>query len=156
VSLELHSPAARGLRRYVRLVAAALAPAVECSVVHWDQPVNAYLTLAGRLHWFPGRSVALTWDSRHGWAMVLTTCGGERLITLRYLGDDMLPAPDDVAEFSCRLFRDELAGWADPPRAAEDVTERLARYATPHHRPHRQYYRAVHLYGVVTSHPGRA
>jgi hypothetical protein len=72
--MDFHSAAARGLRRYVRLVTAALGPNVDCVAVHWNHPANAYLALTGRLHWFPGRTLALTWDSRHGWAMVLASC----------------------------------------------------------------------------------
>lgn len=161
MNLDFHSAAARGLRRYVRLVAAAMDPAVDCAVVQWDHPANAYLALTGRLHWFPGDDVALTWDSRYGWAMILVTRTRRTLFTLRYLGGDLLPAPPAVAAFSGRIFRDEFAGQADPPpaRATGDVRElvdRLGRYAVPPHCPRRRRVGPVHLYGVVTSHPGRA
>lgn len=36
--MDFHSAAARGLRRYVRLVTAALGPDVDCTAVHWDRP----------------------------------------------------------------------------------------------------------------------
>jgi hypothetical protein len=155
MNLEFHSAAARGLRRYVRLVAAALGPAVDCAAVHWDHPANAYLALTGRLRWFPGRAVALTWDGQHGWAMALATCASESLTVLRYLGNDVLPAPRDVATFSDRLFRDEFVGRADPPAVGgsahvRELAARLACYAAPcraRHRPDG----VVHLYGVITS-----
>lgn len=160
MNLDFHSPAARGLRRYVRLVAAALGPAADCSAVHWDHPVNAYLALSGRLRWFPERTVALTWDGRDGWAMVLTRHPGGTLLVLRYLGHDVLPAPHAVATFSARIFRDEFAGQAEPPtRAARedpDLVTRLACYAARHQERRRRQEHPVHLYGVITSRPAGA
>jgi hypothetical protein len=160
LDLDFHSAAARGLRRYVRLVAAALGAGVDCVAVHWDHPANAYLALSGRLHWFPGRALALTWDAEHGWALALATCASESLTVLRYLGNDILPAPRDVATFSGRLFRDEFAGQEEPPAVggvahARDLAHRLACYAAPHRGRHRPA-GVVHLYGVITSGFGRA
>jgi len=160
MDLEFHSTAARGLRRYVRLVTAALEPTVDCAAVHWGDPVHAYVALSGLLHWFPGRAVALTWDAEHGWAMVLASCEVQAQIVLRYLGNDILPAPRDVATFSGRLFRDEFAGRADPPLTggaaqAHDLAARLACYAGPCRGRHRAA-GVVHLYGVITSGFGRA
>lgn len=160
MDLDFHSAAARGLRRYVRLVAAAMGSEVDCAAVHWDHPAGAYLALTGRLHWFPGRALALTWDAEQGWAMALATCASESLTVLRYLGNDILPAPRDVATFSGRLFRDEFAGRADPPLAgggahARDLLARLACYAVPCRGRHRRD-SVVHLYGVITSGFGRA
>jgi hypothetical protein len=152
MDLDFHSAAARGLRRYVRLVVAALGPEVDCAAVHWDHPANAYLALTGRLHWFPDRALALTWNAAHGWAMVLATCASGSLMVLRYLGNDVLPAPQAVATFSGRLFRDEFAGQEDPPAAgyALDLVQRLACYAAPC-RARRRPASVVHLYGVITS-----
>lgn len=159
MNLHFHSPAARGLRRYVRLVAAALAPAVDTAAVRWDHPANAYLGLTGRLRWFPDRDMALTWDGERGWAMVLATCATGAMTVLRYQGTDVLPAPQDVAAFSGRLFRDEFAGLADPPprqgvEQAREVALRLAGYAVPcRGRPLTGNGKTtpVHLYGVITS-----
>jgi hypothetical protein len=155
LDLDFHSAAARGLRRYVRLVAAAMRPEVDCAAVHWDHPANAYLALTGRLHWFPGRAVALTWNAEHGWAMVLASCAVQTQIVLRYLGSDVLPAPRDVAAFSGRLFRDEFSGQENPPAVggvahARELAQRLACYATPCRGRHRPA-GVVHLYGVITS-----
>lgn len=153
MNLEFHSPAARGLRRYVRLVAAGLAPAAEHTAVHWTHPVRAYLALPGRLRWFPGRDVALTWDERHGWAMVLAARPTESLAVLRYLGADLLPAPGDVAAFTGRLFGDELTGEIEPPPRgnALELTARLATYAGPRRGRHRAEPHPVHLHGVITA-----
>lgn len=158
MKLDFASPAARGLRRYVRLVATVLEPAADCSAVRWDHPVHAYLGLAGRLRWFPARDVALTWDCRHGWAMVLSTPEGATLTVLRYLGHDLLPTPRQVASFADRLFRDEFAGQADPPTTVDaDLVTRLSGYAVPDRARHRRRdARPVHLYGVITSRPGHA
>jgi hypothetical protein len=152
MNLDCHSAAARGLRRYVRLVSDALEPDVVRTAVHWIHPVRAVIALSGRLRWFPGRQVALTWDEREGWAMVLAACADGSLTVLRYLGSDVLPAPPAVATFSGKLFGDQFAGQYDPPgaTAAAELTERLAAYATPGRARHREE-RPVHLYGVITS-----
>lgn len=153
MNLEFHSPAARGLRRYVRLVAAALDPAAEHTAVHWTHPVHAHLALPGRLRWFPSRDVALTWDERHGWAMILTARPAESLAVLRYLGRDVLPAPHEVAVFSGRLFADELVGHLDPPPRGQprELADRLAAYAGRRRGRHRDQSHPVHLYGVITA-----
>lgn len=157
MNLDFRSPAARGLRRYVRLVAATLGPAVTCTAVHWHHPVNAYLALSGRLRWFPARDVALTWDGRDGWAMVLATPAGATLTILRYFGQDVLPAPRQVALFCGRLFRDEFAGQAEPPPGIDcDLVTRLAGYAVVSRGRHRRDGQQVHLYGVITAGAGRA
>jgi hypothetical protein len=155
LDLDFHSAAARGLRRYVRLVAASMRPEVDCAAVHWDHPANAYLGLTARLHWFPGRALVLTWNGMHGWAMALASCAVQSQIVLRYLGNDVLPAPRDVAMFSGRLCRDEFAGQEEPPAAGgaaqvRDLTQRLACYAAPSRGRHRAP-GVVHLYGVITS-----
>ncbi|MDI5978148.1 DUF6292 family protein [Amycolatopsis magusensis] len=158
-SSPFDAAAARGLRRYVRLVTAAVGPAVDTAAVHWDHPATACLVLTGRLRWFPGRDVALTWDGKHGWAMVLVTPATGALVALRYQGTDVLPVPQDVAAFSAGLFRDEFPGLPDPPpgrRAAHarEVARRLAAYAVPgrgRHLTGRGAAAPVHLYGVITS-----
>lgn len=153
MNLDFRSPAARGLRRYVRLVADVLDPDVDRTAVHWVHPVRAHLALSGRLRWFPGREVTLTWDEWYGWAMAVAACTDDSPTVLRYLGNDVLPAPRDVARFSGRMFRDEFVGLPDPPaRAAQtDVTTRLSEYAVHCHARHRRQNRPVHLYGVITS-----
>jgi hypothetical protein len=152
MNLDCQSAAARGLRRYVRLVADALEPAVDRTAVHWIHPVRAEIALSGRLHWFPGRPVALTWDERDGWAIVLARCTTGSLTVLRYLGHDILPAPQAVATFSGKVFGDQFAGQYEPPRwgRPDDLTERLAGYAAPC-RPRHRGEPPVHLYGVITS-----
>jgi hypothetical protein len=153
VNLDCHSEAARGLRRYVRLIADELHPQVERTAAHWVHPVRATVALTGRLHWFPGRPLALTWDEHYGWAMVLAACSTGGLTVLRYLGSDLVPAPETVATFSRKLFADQFAGQYDPPApdTARNVTARLAAYARPC-RARRRGKHPVHLYGVVTSH----
>jgi uncharacterized protein DUF6292 len=152
MNLDCHSASARGLRRYVRLVAEALAPQVERTAVHWVDPVRATVALSGRLHWFPGRPLALTWDEHYGWAMVLAACAAGGLTVLRYLGPDILPPPREVATFSRKLFADQFAGQYDPPApgTTREVTARLTAYARPCRSRYREQ-RPVHLHGVITS-----
>lgn len=157
MNLDFQSPAACGLRRYVRLVTAMLGPAVTCTAVHWNHPANAYVALSGRLRWFPARDVALNWDGRDGWAMVLVTPAGATLTVLRYFGQDVLPTPRQVALFSGRLFRDEFAGQAEPPRGVDcDLMTRLAGYAVVGQAHQRRVGQQVHLYGVITARSGPA
>lgn len=155
--LHCRSAPTRGLRRYVRLVALALGENVGRSMVNWEHPVDAYLTLRERLRWFPEREVALGWNADQGWTMFLTAHTRGCRTVLRFLGDDLLPTPSAVATFSARVFHDEFAGQAEPPpeRTADDdreLTLRLAAYAVPH-RDHRgsPSLQRVHLHGVITS-----
>lgn len=157
MNLDFHSPAARGLRRYMRLVSAVLDPVVEYTTVQWRHPVNAYVSLSSRLHLFPTREVGLRWDEKDGWAMVLATCAAESQTVLRYLGHDRLPEPEAVGVFAIRVFHDEFAGQTGPPTAsgtARELATRLANYATTTGR-HRRPPHSVHLYGVITSRPSR-
>ena len=154
MKLDCDSAPARGLRRYVRLVAVALGPAVRRSAVDWGHPVNAHLVLNDRLRWFPSREVALGWDATEGWTMVLGASARGSRTVLRFLGDDPLPKPADVAAFSARMFHDEFTGQADPPPLPtvtdeRDLAARLAGYAVPYRVHHRT--RRVHLHGVITS-----
>lgn len=159
MKLDCHSAPARGLRRYVRLVAEALGPNVSRSVVYWGHPVDAYLTLNDRLRWFPARDVALDWNASEGWTMILTAYPGRSPTVLRYYGGDLLPDPVAVAMFSERMFRDEFTGQLDPPPEgtadARDIVARLGRYAGPYRVRHQGVHR-VHLHGVITSWHARA
>ncbi|HKN52653.1 MAG TPA: DUF6292 family protein [Amycolatopsis sp.] len=122
---------ARGLRRYVMLVGAALdSPAWYCEV---EVPASAYLAVEGRIPRYPDQEIALVWDERDGWAALLESAGGDEVV-LAYLGEDVLPPPERVAEFAQELFADGYPGRPDAPdlRGPGDpdgFDDRIAGYA---------------------------
>jgi len=132
MELEFDSAAARGLSRYVELVAEALGLAGGGSLVQLGPPVNAYLALEGRTPLFPTRDVALLWDEEHGWSAAVET--DNELVVLCYLGGEVLPLPAAVAAFARRALAATHAGRAEPvvlrtADAADDLADRLADYA---------------------------
>jgi hypothetical protein len=136
MELEFDGAPARGLRRYVRLVAAASGLSGDSYCVQLDPPANAYLALERRLPGFADRDVALLWDERQGWALAIETTSGEDLVVVSYLGVDVLPAPRTVAEFAEQLLGNEFPGQPEPPnfRASDcddGLSEQLAAYAAP-------------------------
>jgi hypothetical protein len=131
VDLEFDSPAARGLREYVRLVAAALGLRGQSWLVQLEPPANVYIALDDRLPRHPSRDVALIWDEERGWALELEPGRDEELCVLGYLGDDVLPAPDAVASAVRQSFV-EVPNRPPVFRAAaddDDLPARLTAYA---------------------------
>lgn len=136
MELDTDTRAARGLRRYVRLVATALDLGAHGYFVQLERPVGLYLAVDGHLPRFPTHDVALTWHEEHGWAAGVETRSGADLLILRYLGREVLPPPRTVARFVHDLFAGRSPGQPDPPAFrhvddADDLPERLAGYATP-------------------------
>lgn len=104
---------ALGLRQYLLAVAEALdAPAWFCEVT---VPAGAYLVLERRLPRFPEHDTAMLWDERDGWSLAVETASGEDLITLAYLGAELLPPPDEVVRFVRDLLAGGHPGRPDPP-----------------------------------------
>ncbi|MDQ7807949.1 DUF6292 family protein [Amycolatopsis sp. A133] len=124
--------AARGLRQYLLAVAANLdVPAWFCEV---DVPAGAYFALDRRLTRFPGHETALLWDERDGWSAAVEPAGGDEVIVLAYLGEDVLPPPEAVVTFVAALYGEQYPGRPDAPDfrrpgAADGFDERLAAYA---------------------------
>ncbi|HEX4252804.1 MAG TPA: DUF6292 family protein [Pseudonocardia sp.] len=124
--------AEQGLRHYVLAVADGLG--VRPSAVgHVPRPrAGAYLALRERLPDFAGREVAVVWDAHHGWGLGVETSSGEDLIMLAYLGEDVLPEPDEVVAFVRTLLRGQGAGQLKPPIVRScDLRARLASYLPP-------------------------
>ncbi|HET9140879.1 DUF6292 family protein [Actinophytocola sp.] len=134
MDLDVDGALARGLRRYVALVAGALGLSGPGWTVQLDPPASAYLPLDQRLPAFPGRDTALLWHELHGWALAVETARGQDLQVVAYQGLDVLPTPRGVAQFATRLLRATAApaGPASPPhlRALDDdvLADRLAVY----------------------------
>jgi len=90
MELDGHDRAARGLRRYLTLVAEATGVGAEACFVQLGPPVEAYLALDHRLSSHPDRDVALLWDEEHGWALGIETHGGADVTVLSYVGEHVL------------------------------------------------------------------
>lgn len=126
--------AARGLRRYVQLVAEAVGSGPNAWCCEVDARPTAYIAIEGRVPRYPGRDVALLWDARNGWAAGIETASTEDLIIVAYLGNDVLPAPRLIARQVDELLAGAMVEVPEPPyfriRGADDgLGERLADYA---------------------------
>lgn len=135
--MELRSDegAARGLRRYVQLVAEALELSEGESLVELEPPASAYLAMDERVPRFTARDAALQWDERHGWSLVVEPHSNEDHLVQVYLGIDVLPAPHVVARFATRLLSGKDAGRTGAPdlrtiEVEDDLPQRL-RFYTP-------------------------
>lgn len=137
MELEPEGRAARGLRNYLRMVVAALGLDEAGHYLTLDRPVTAYLPVDTRLPRFPDHDVALVWDEEHGWAIGIETDAGSPVTPLCYLGIDILPAPQTVADFVRDVVEDRFPGQPDPPRLRtvterlDRLSERLATYTPP-------------------------
>lgn len=134
MELTVDSPAARGVRRYISLVAAALGLTGDTYCVELEPYLAAYVALDGRVPRFPGHEVALVWDEYHGWAVAVESRSGEDLLVVSYLAFDVLPAPRVVARFARDLLAGCRAGQPERPAlrrpgTGDDLAERLASYA---------------------------
>jgi hypothetical protein len=136
MDIVVGSRAARGLQRYVRLVAEELGLIGEASCTEPESPANAYLALAERVPSHPDRNAALLWDECHGWAGAIEAAAEDDLTVLAYLGHDVLPAPRLAARFAQELTAGLHPGSIEPPAfrtpdSDDDLPERLAAYAPP-------------------------
>ncbi|MFC3456325.1 DUF6292 family protein [Amycolatopsis speibonae] len=135
MDLDEEAAPARGLRRYVERVGAAVGAGADLVVWMLDVPAAAYLPLAGRLPGFPGVDLALVWDEQVGWAAAIEADSGFDLIEVSYLAGDVLPEPAQVARFVAALLGGGRPGQPGRVvlRAVEDadLDRRLARYAQP-------------------------
>jgi hypothetical protein len=136
MELEPDGRAARGLHRYLRLVAGELNLDDAGQFVQLDSPVAAYLPLDIRLPRFPSHDVALVWDEERGWALGIETDAGSPIAVLSYLDVDILPAPRLVAQFVHDVVADRFPGRPEPMilrsvSDQDDLADRLNRYALP-------------------------
>lgn len=105
----------RTLDRYVRAVAREWGIGAEFCVIDAEPPAWAYLPVAWRLPRYPGRDLALLWDERSGWSLVIETDSSQNLIVVAGLGEEsVVPAPSTVHRVVDRLT--ERGGWVDMDR----------------------------------------
>lgn len=134
--------AARGLRRYVTLVADAVSADAHACTSDVDTTARAYIVIDDTIPRYPDRDVALLWNDEHGWSAAIETGCGEDTIMLAYLGHSLLPPPRIVAEFLADLLADCHPGQPTPPDLGEntdhdDLNHMLAAYAPPLPEPRR-------------------
>jgi hypothetical protein len=128
MDLDEDDPAARGLRRYVGLVADAIGVGSGASLVQLDEPVGVYLPLDRR----GDRDLALLWDERCGWALAVESGRGVDLAITGFLASELLPAPRVVADYVRRGCRHGDFGTRSAPVFdPTDLISRLADYAAP-------------------------
>jgi hypothetical protein len=125
----------RDLRGYSAAVAAALGIGLEACAFDLDTPATVYVAIDRRLDRFPDRDLALLWDERHGWAVVLEAPGHDDLVVLAYLGGpEIVPDPCEVVTFlAAPRAGDNTLGRPDPPDFREagnhgELLERLAHH----------------------------
>ncbi len=129
--LENWGRPARGLRRYVRLVAEELGCSGDAFSLDTEAPVSVYLPLEDRVPAFPEGDLALFWTPAHGWHGAIETASGAELVVLSYAGEDVLPPPAEVAAYVRALAGGcRSPGRPDPPEAPidADLLDRLAAY----------------------------
>lgn len=132
MELESWSRPARGLRRYVQLVAEEIGCSGDAFWVQLESPVSAYLPMEDQLPRYPNRDLALLWDERHGWCLAVETASGEDLIVVSYFGHSHVPPPRVVAAFVAQLLSGGAAGQSEPPAfgtTPADLGAALGRYA---------------------------
>lgn len=126
---------ARGLRRYIGNVAAALGVGLESCVIDSTTPASAYVALDVRLPRFPGRDLALLWDERFGWSAAVEAHCGEELLVLAYRGGELLATPKDVTRFVTDLRANRSTGTSAPPQidvpTQQAMLRRVCDYAMP-------------------------
>jgi hypothetical protein len=122
VHLDPDGAAARGLRRYVRLVAEAIGVGAEASTIQLDEPVSVYLALDRCSPRHPDQDLALLWDERRGWALGVESVASADVLVLGFLADELLPSPSTVADYVAAACRDEGFGAALPDETLRDET----------------------------------
>jgi hypothetical protein len=131
MDLDQDDAAARGLRRYVHLVAEAVGVGAEASTIQFDDPVSAYLALDRCSPQHPDQDLALLWDERQGWALGVESAVSADVRVLGFLTLDVLPSPSTVADYVAAACRGDGFGAAVPDATlpdAEGLAERLADY----------------------------
>lgn len=100
----------RGLGAYVQAVAAAIGVPAEGTTVEISDTATAYLALSRPWPGRPDHDAMLLWSERRGWTIAMETAPTEDPVVIaRWVGDDLVPPPEEVARF----VDDAAAGLAD-------------------------------------------
>ncbi|MDR7300214.1 DUF6292 family protein [Haloactinomyces albus] len=125
---------ASGLGHYVETVARYLGD----EVLTIDYEANedlalAIIMVASRLPTIAERPLLLSWDEVNGWALRLQLDDNGETIALAYLGQEVLPGPDDVQRFLESATLGSHPGTISPPgfrhpNDRDSLELRLARF----------------------------
>lgn len=94
----------QALTRYVRAVADLVGVPAEGTACEVTDTVTAYLALPGNHGAQPGRDLMLVWSERQGWSVSVETTPTEAPLLLSRLGGELVPPPQDVADFVTRCI----------------------------------------------------
>lgn len=92
---EFEPPTSQEFRAYVDAVADAVGAGPDERYCRTDEVYAAYIVVPRMDRRFPGREVALMWDSG-GWALGFETSSGEDMIILGSTSGRPVPAPSAV------------------------------------------------------------
>jgi hypothetical protein len=90
------------LKRYVHAVADLVGVPADGTACEVTDTVTAYVALTGRHGDQPGRDLMLVWSERQGWTVSVETAPSEAPVVLSRLGGELVPPPEDVADFVTR------------------------------------------------------
>lgn len=130
---ETENALACGLAGYIRAVARAAGIDVEGTSSEVTDTATAYLALEQRCSAIPDRDLMLAWSECDGWRIAVETEPDEASIILAYLGGDILPSPQTVAQFITNLTLTPQTSRPHPHYipTRQDLNVRLSRYRTP-------------------------
>lgn len=130
---ETDNALASGLAGYIRAVARTAGIDVEGTSSEVTDTATAYLALERRSSAIPDRDLMLAWSERDGWRIEVETEPDEAPNILAYLGDDILPSPQTVAQFVTNLTVTLQTSRPHPHYipTRQDLNVRLSRYRTP-------------------------
>ena len=125
----------RSLGEYVRAVAAAVGVPDESTTIEISDTATAYLGLPRRWLDRPDHDVMLVWSERRGWSLAVETEPAEDPIVLAYQGgDNLVPAPDEVARFVADTAAGRHTGQERPGPVAAATRKSLAERLRPYLR----------------------
>lgn len=116
----------KSLTRYVQAVAGLVGVPAEGATCEVTDTVTAYLALPGRHGAQPGRDLMLVWSERQGWTVSVETDPAETPVVLSRLGGELVPPPEDVAEFVTRSLTHPEAARTLAALPAAVARDRLA------------------------------
>ena len=123
------------LKRYVHAVADLVGVPAEGTTCEVTDTITAYLALTGHHGAQPGRDLMLVWSERQGWALSVETDPAETPVVLSRLGGELVPQPQEVADFVTRSMTHPgstrtlaaLPAAVDRARLAENMERCTAR-----------------------------
>lgn len=104
------------LHDYARAVARALGVVGDSWCVQAEPHAEIYLALDIRLERFPEQDVALLWQERRGWSVVVETSGEDALVVVETRRGGVRPAACQVVRWAEEVFGRWSTAAPVPPR----------------------------------------